>query len=199
MEADNRTKPLALASPWQPCSEILAHYIEQITIPSLSGLCSLPFAAMQRQEECYRTCLILSKMIVPFTFRRMSSLYRARTAAKRWPFWGCRCAFLRRIQPSVKHVRLMIFCNWISQKAGDKVPHIPLILPISTAGLKHALPRKWIWRKRMVDDRRRRLVWTALQGWRAAKGVPALDFQQERWGLIYMWDPFRNLSSYTVK
>lgn len=39
----------------------------------------------------------------------------------------------------MKHVRLMIFCNWISQKAGDKVPHTPLILPISTAGLKCVL------------------------------------------------------------
>lgn len=36
----------------------------------------------------------------------------------------------------MKHVRLMIFCNWISKKAGDKVPHTPLILPISTAGPK---------------------------------------------------------------
>lgn len=41
----------------------------------------------------------------------------------------------------------MIFCNWISQKAGDKVPHTPLILPISTAGLKRALLCRWIWRK----------------------------------------------------
>lgn len=40
---------------------------------------------------------------------------------------------LSRIHSSMKHVRLMIFCNWISQKAGDKVPHTPLILPISTA------------------------------------------------------------------
>lgn len=57
------------------------------------------------------------------------------------------CAFLRRIQQSMKHVRLMIFCNWISEKAGDKVPHTPLILPISTAGLKRALLCRWIWRK----------------------------------------------------
>lgn len=47
----------------------------------------------------------------------------------------------------MKHVRLMIFSNWISQKAGDKVPHTPLILPISTAGLKHALLCRWIWSK----------------------------------------------------
>lgn len=34
----------------------------------------------------------------------------------------------------MKHVRLLIFFNWICKKAGDKVPHTPLILPISIAG-----------------------------------------------------------------
>lgn len=41
----------------------------------------------------------------------------------------------------MKHVRLMIFHNWISQKAGDKVSHTPLILPINFAGPRRA-PRR---------------------------------------------------------
>lgn len=48
----------------------------------------------------------------------------------------------------------MIFCNWISQKAGDKVPHTPLILPISTAGLKRALLRRWMWSEEAQDGAR---------------------------------------------
>ncbi len=78
MRADNKPKPLALASP----QEIPAHCAEQITIPSPTGSCSPPFAAMQRREESNRTCLILSKMITPLTFRKMSQEHTVRTAAK---------------------------------------------------------------------------------------------------------------------
>lgn len=90
--------------------------------------------------------------------------------------WVWPCAFLRRIQPSMKHVRLMIFCNWISKKAGDKVPHTPLILPISTAGLERALLCGWIRgkeRERSVKqgDRRWRGARIA-SGQMAAKSTP---------------------------
>ncbi len=75
--------------------------------------------------------------------------------------WVWLYAFLRRIQQSMKHVRLMIFCNWISEKAGDKVPHTPLILPISTAGLKRALLCRWIWRKGREWSLKRGRMWVS--------------------------------------
>ncbi|KAI4819355.1 hypothetical protein KUCAC02_004606, partial [Chaenocephalus aceratus] len=54
-----------------------------------------PFAAMQRLEECHRTCLILSKMITPLTFEKMSPQYTARTVTDRS---SVSVRILRRIQ-----------------------------------------------------------------------------------------------------
>lgn len=70
--------------PREPCSEIPAHRVEQMTILSPTGSCSPPFAAMQRRGECYRTYPLKHSL----TFRKMSAQEAARTAAKHWP---CEC------------------------------------------------------------------------------------------------------------
>lgn len=164
-----------------PCS--LAHHIEQITIPFSdrllqSTICCNAEARGVRQDLSY-----------PFKDDHSSHLQEKFHYRRQWgqllntdPLSVSVC-ILRRIQQSMKHVRLMIFCNWISKKAGDKVPHTPLILPISTADQKRAVHR-WIWRKGRKEngawseeehgDRRWRGVWIAATtswGRTASKGA----------------------------
>ena len=54
---------------------------------SSTGSCSPPFAAMQRREERYRTCLILFRDDHSSHLQEDSTTARGtRTAAKHWPF-----------------------------------------------------------------------------------------------------------------
>ena len=136
--------PWPLASLREPCSEIPAHHVEQITIPFSGRL-------MQSTICCNAEVRgVLQDLTSPFKHPLPPGICQYSTKQGQQlntdPLSMAVC-ILRRIQRSMKHVRLMIFCNWISQKAGDKVPHTPLILPISTAGLKRALLCRWIWRK----------------------------------------------------
>lgn len=92
-----------------------AYQAEQITVPTLTGSDSRPFAAMRRHEE-------LEDSSYPGRHDHSSFLQDVSAVSRGQvliadPFTVAPCIFLSRIQRTMRHVRLMIVCNWISKKS----------------------------------------------------------------------------------
>lgn len=132
-----------------PCLETPAR-------PSRSKNHSSYFNRLTRSTICcnaesWRISSIPADMITPLSFRMSAQ----RRGDRRWSLTSSLWlpAFSSRIQRSVKHIRLLIFRNWISKKSLT-----PLILPISTAGLKHSLHCRWI-KMRVIGRPRHKTHW----------------------------------------
>lgn len=93
-----------------------AYQAEQITVPTLTGSDRQPFAAMRMHEE-------LGDPFCPGRHDHSSLLQDASAGSRGQvliadPFTVAPSFFYAsRIQRSMRHVRLMIFCNWISKKS----------------------------------------------------------------------------------